>query len=70
MNQQRIDEIAARRASYTKAKLTGRETDALELHRAGMSTRNIALALGISRSSARERIRNATRKLAKLRNHH
>lgn len=48
--------------------LTDKERAAIHLHRLGMSTRNIALALNISRSATRERIRNATRKLAKQEN--
>jgi DNA-binding CsgD family transcriptional regulator len=44
--------------------LTAKEAEALHLRNAGMSTRTIALALGISRGAVRDRLKNAARKLA------
>lgn len=43
--------------------LTPAEHEAWTLHTRGLSQRAIALALGISRSSVRARLENATRKL-------
>lgn len=43
--------------------LTVREFEAFELAVRGMSTRSIALALGVSRSAVRSRLENAHRKI-------
>jgi DNA-binding CsgD family transcriptional regulator len=56
--------IAEDDPAFDYSRLTEKEKRALELFRGGMSTRNIALALGISRGAARDRIKNAIRKLS------
>jgi DNA-binding CsgD family transcriptional regulator len=44
--------------------LTPKEHETWQLHIRGMSTRAIALALNVSRSTIRSRLENATRKHA------
>lgn len=44
--------------------LTVKEQDAIRLQQAGMSSRSIALALGVSRGAVRDRLKNAHVKLA------
>jgi DNA-binding CsgD family transcriptional regulator len=52
------------RFATTVAHLTDAELESWILADRGMSQRNIALALGVSRSTIRSRLENAARKLA------
>lgn len=43
--------------------LTARELDAVKLHNAGYGTRMIAQSLGVDRSTIRDRLKSAERKI-------
>jgi DNA-binding CsgD family transcriptional regulator len=47
--------------------LTDKEAEAVDLYERGMSQRSIALYLGVARSTVRDRIANAARKVAEAR---
>ena len=47
------------------ASLTAKEREVVDLHQRGMSQRSIALYLNVTRSTVRDRIASASRKLAR-----
>jgi DNA-binding CsgD family transcriptional regulator len=49
--------------------LTGKEREVLDLYERGMSQRSIALYLGVSRSTVRDRIATASTKVVRAERH-